>query len=292
MSGNQITSLPLVHQGKVGDVHEIPGTNYLLPFRSNRISGLNVVVKPEMADKGKILNLLTTWWMRGPLRNVVPNHLTGIPLERYLSGKELELARDRAEVVKKLNPLLIEAITRNHLFGTGYQSYLETGEVCGIKLPKGLKEGDRLPEPIFTPSLKSKEDPHITFQEMCNLIGTSLALQIRDVSLKINSIGSDHLRRRGIIVADTKMEYGTDENGILVLMDEVLTPDCSRFWLLDAYEDRGEVVSLDKQRIRDYMQKQSKSGWDKTTPLILPDWLVEEVRGDYWKIYHIITGAA
>lgn len=285
-----IESLLLIHSGKVGDVYEA-GRDNLLLVRSDRVSGLNVKLLTPMVDKGIVLNSLSKWWMTGPLKGIVANHLTGLPLSDFMPQDDVKKVSGRGEIVKKLNPILIEAVVRRHITGTGYKSYLETGEICGINLVQGLKDGDRLPDAIFTPTEKSDDDPAITFERMCELIGLELSEQIRTVSMEIFAVAEKHLLDRGIILADTKFEFGLDEDGTLTLMDEVLTPDSSRFWLKEPFDSHHKIVSLDKQKIRDWMKAQKDAGnWDGKTPITLPDDLVIEVANDYKNIYTLITG--
>lgn len=286
---SELKSVTLIHRGKVGDVYEA-GQNNLLLIRSDRVSGLNVKLLTPMLNKGVVLNNLSKWWMEGPLKGIVANHLTGLPLSDFISVEEVFEVSGRGEIVKKLNPVLIEAVVRRHITGSGYKAYLETGEICGIKLPEGLKDGDRLPEAIFTPTEKSDDDPAITFERMCELIGPELAEQIRTVSMAIFAVAEMRLLDRGIILADTKFEFGLDKDGTLTLMDEVLTPDSSRFWLKEPFDHEHKVVSLDKQKIRDWMKVQKDVGvWDGKSSIALPDDLVAEVSSDYEKIFRRIT---
>lgn len=281
-----LSHLPLHHPGKVGDVYVVD-EDYLLLLRSDRVSGFNVKLLSTMPYKGCVLNQLSAWWMNGVLQNIIPNHLTNIQLASVISDEvDLKLAMGRASVVKKLKPVMVEAVVRRHLTGSGYKSYLETGQICGITLPAGLRDGNRLDEIIFTPTEKSDTDPAITFDQMEVMIGATLAEQIRDVSLQIFQIAEAYLMERGIILADTKIEFGLDHTGALVLMDEVLTPDSSRLWLKDAYEN-GKIVSLDKQKIRDWMKANNV-----TVPTVLPDDLIQEVSQDYVRIFELITGQA
>lgn len=285
----KLTSLPQIHSGKVGDVYQAGG--FLLLLRSDRGSGLNVKLTTEMPGKGIILNTLSKWWMENPLKDIIPNHLTGIPLSNFLSAEDEVIAFGRAEIVKKLEPILVEAVVRRHLTGTAFKDYQKTGEVCGIKLPPGLKDGDRLSAPIFTPTEKSERDPPITFCQMCERIGPQLSTQILETSLKIFEVAEKHLLARGIILADTKFEFGLDNDGTLTLMDEVLTPDSSRFWVKEVFDRERRIVSLDKQKIRDRMQSQKDKGlWDGVTPFALPDSLTQEVIDDYRRIYNLIVG--
>lgn len=291
---SEVSSLHLIHTGKVADVYDIGqmrGQEVVMIVRTDRVSGLNVKLSTPIPGKGVVLNQMSEWWMRGPLNGVVANHLTNIKPETILLPSEASSVKGRASVVEKLHPILVEAVVRRYLTGTGYKAYLKTGKVCGVQLPVGLLEGSRLDVPIFTPTEKSEKDPAITFEEMCVSLGNDLATKIRTVSLQIFEIAEEHLSSRGVILADAKFEFGQDVKGNLVLMDEVLTPDSSRFWLKESFELHKTVVSLDKQKIRDWLARKKESGeWDGTSTLALPPYLVAEVAKDYQNIYRIVTG--
>mgnify|MGYP001773999542 CR=1 FL=1 len=282
-----IMSKELQHTGKVGDVFSLEN-GFLILRRSDRMSGMNVKLETIMPNKGKILSQLSTFWLKGPLADIVPNHLTDFELSKCVAADELVDFEGRSVVVQNLKQIPIEAIVRRHLTGTAYKEYLRTGSVWGIDLPKGLKDGDRLDFPIFTPTEKTENDDPITFEEMGEQIGKELAEQIRDVSLKIFLTAEDRLAKQGIILADTKFEYGLNPDGKLVIMDEVLTPDSSRFWCMESFYVSGKIVSYDKQKIRDWMKKEKERTGEY--PIVLPDWLVEEVAADYAAIYEMITG--
>jgi phosphoribosylaminoimidazole-succinocarboxamide synthase len=279
-------SKELVHTGKVGDVYSLEN-GMLILRRSDRISGMNVKLETIMPNKGKILSQLSTFWLNGPLADITPNHLTNFELDMCIVEDEFIDFVGRSVVVKNLKQVPVEAIVRRHITGSAYKEYLKTGMYCGIILPTGLKDGDSLDFPIFTPTEKTETDDPITFDEMCEQIGTELAEQIRDVSMKIFLTAEARLERQGIILADTKFEFGLDKDGKLVLMDEVLTPDSSRFWCMESFYMFGKIVSYDKQKIRDWMTKEKERIGEY--PTILPDWLVEEVAADYAAIYEMIT---
>jgi len=279
------------HKGKVGnlfDLEKYPGL--MLLQRTKRMSGLNVQILNEMPTKGMILNQLSQWWLKGLLKDIVANHLVDIPDDFFIVNNLKEYSLD-SSIVKRLNPILCEAIVRNYLYGSSEKPYEETGMICGVKVKPGLKSGDKLPEPIFTPTEKTDTDDHFTFKEMSDLVGLEIAEKIRDISLKINKVASEYLERRGIILVDMKLEFGIDENGKLYLMDEVLTPDACRFWDLLSYYLEGKIVSKDKQKARDRLALMKENGeWDGVNPVALPDDLVDEMSVDYEEIFFDITG--
>lgn len=283
----KIMTKELVHTGKVGDVFSLEN-GLLILRRSDRISGMNVKLTTQMPGKGKILSQLSTWWLEKQLTDIVANHLTEFKVVQCVSTDELFEFDGRSVVVKSLKQIPVEAIVRRHITGSAFKEYKKTGEYCGIKLPEGLKDGDRLEKPIFTPTEKTETDDPLTFEEMSDQISLELAEKIRNVSLKIFITAEKILEKQGIILADTKFEFGFDKDGNLTLMDEVLTPDSSRFWDLCAYYVEGKIVSRDKQKIRNWMSKikEEKGGY----PIILPNWLIEEVSADYAEIFEIITG--
>jgi len=282
-------NMDLVHKGKVANVYDL-GDSRLLLSRTNRMSGLNAQLTTDMPNKGNILNQLSQWWMKEPLKDIIDNHLLSIP-DDFFNSLELESFENNSSVVKKLKPILVEAVVRRHLFGSGYKSYQETGQVCGITLPPGLKNGDRLEEIIFTPTEKTATDDPISFDEMSQQIGTELSEKIRKISLQIFEVAEKILADKNIILVDAKFEFGLDENENLVLMDEVLTPDSSRFWKMEPYETAGKIVSRDKQKARDWLAQKKESGeWDGKSPIGLPNNLLIEISNDYAEIFEQITG--
>ncbi|NNJ93870.1 MAG: phosphoribosylaminoimidazolesuccinocarboxamide synthase [Halobacteria archaeon] len=262
---SNIKSLPLLVRGKVRDVYAV-GDDRLLIVTTDRLSAFDVVLPEPIPGKGAVLTSVSNFWFR-LTRNVVPNHLVDMPLEEVLpDAAERAEVEGRAVVVKKLDALPVEAIVRGYLIGSGWKDYQRTGTVCGIGLPAGLQLADRLPEPIFTPSTKAAagaHDENIDFDRTCELIGAALAAQVRDVSLRIYTTCAAYALERGIIIADTKFEFGLDAEGRLVLIDEVLTPDSSRFWPADSYRPGTSPASFDKQFVRDYLESVD---WDKTPP--------------------------
>ena len=257
-------SLPLIHQGKVRDIYDIDKNNMLI-VASDRLSAFDVIFDQPILDKGKILTSIANYWF-DKTEHIIQNHLTGIALKDVLPEKESRALEGRAIVVKKLKPLPIEAVVRGYIIGSGWKEYLSLGSVCGISLPSGLKLAEKLESPIYTPSSKAaagEHDTNISFAETEALVGASLAKQIRDKSFALYSFASEHALNRGIIIADTKFEFGLDSNNQLTLMDEALTPDSSRFWPLSDYFPGQSPKSFDKQIIRDYLETQD---WNKAPP--------------------------
>ncbi len=257
-------SLPLIHQGKVRDIYDIDKNNMLI-VASDRLSAFDVIFDQPILDKGKILTSIANYWF-DKTEHIIQNHLTGIALKDVLPEKESRALEGRAIVVKKLKPLPIEAVVRGYIIGSGWKEYLNLGSVCGISLPSGLKLAEKLESPIYTPSSKAaagEHDTNISFAETEALVGAGLAKQIRDKSFALYSFASEHALNRGIIIADTKFEFGLDSNNQLTLMDEALTPDSSRFWPLSDYFPGQSPKSFDKQIIRDYLETLD---WNKAPP--------------------------
>ena len=262
-----LARLKLHHRGKVRDVYQLD-SEHLLIIATDRLSAFDVVLPTAIPGKGKMLTAIANFWFQR-LVDVVPNHLQLATLtlpELALSNAELAQIDDRAVIARKLNPLPIEAIVRGYLVGSGWREYQQTGTVCGISLASDLRLAERLAQPIFTPSTKAvsgAHDENITFQQAIDLCGENLAEQIREISLNLYCQAATYARGRGIIIADTKFEFGLDEYGQLVLMDEILTPDSSRFWPADQYSPGRNPPSFDKQFVRDYLQTLD---WNKTAP--------------------------
>ncbi|OIP98906.1 MAG: phosphoribosylaminoimidazolesuccinocarboxamide synthase [Zetaproteobacteria bacterium CG2_30_46_52] len=260
-----IQSLKLIHTGKVRDMYEIDA-DHILIVTTDRLSAFDVVLPTPVPGKGEILNQVSDFWFK-KMAHIIPSQTSSMTLEQALPNAE-ERARvaSRALVVKRLKPLPIEAIVRGYLIGSGWKEYQASGAVCGIPLPQGLRLADKLPEPIFTPSTKADvgaHDENIDFDRMCVLIGDELATQVRDVSLRLYKEAAEYALSRGIIIADTKFEFGLDADGKLVQIDESLTPDSSRFWDVDSYAPETSPPSFDKQIIRDWLETLD---WDKTAP--------------------------
>ncbi len=260
-----ITSLPLLSRGKVRDNYAV-GDDKLLMVASDRISAFDVIMDQGIPGKGEMLTRISRFWFER-LADVVPNHLTGIDPESVVAPHEREQVRGRALVVKRLQPLPVEAVVRGYLAGSGWKDYQASGRVCGVALPDGLQQAARLPNPIFTPATKAElgeHDENIDFGHMVRLVGVELAAQVRDVSLELYRRAAEYARERGIILADTKFEFGLDAQQRLVWMDEALTPDSSRFWPADQWREGISPPSFDKQFLRDWLE--SVPGWNKRAP--------------------------
>jgi phosphoribosylaminoimidazole-succinocarboxamide synthase len=285
---SEIPELKLLSRGKVRDIYDLGDS--LLIVSTDRISAFDHVLPNGIPDKGKVLNQISLFWFDA-MSGLVRNHLREHRSERFPANilRHAGMLHGRAVVVKRLEMLPVECVVRGYLSGSGYKEYLKTGAVSGIKLPAGLKESDRLPQPIFTPSTKavSGHDENIPFENVVELIGRPTAEAARDLSLKIYERGCRHAETRGILIADTKFEFGRDPEG-LVLADEVLTPDSSRFWPADSYRPGGAQASLDKQFVRDYLES---IRWDKKPPAPkLPDAIVEGARQRYVDIFRRLSG--
>ncbi len=260
-----LRSLPLLHRGKVRDNYAI-GDDRLLIFASDRLSAFDVVLPDPIPGKGRVLTAISNFWF-GRTRHIVANHLTDEPLSRYLpDAAERAPLEGRSVVVQRLKPLPIEAVVRGYLIGSGWKDYQATGKVCGIALPAGLRQAAKLPAPIFTPATKAaagQHDENVPFEAIADTVGGGVAARVRDLTLALYAFASDYARGRGILIADTKFEFGLDGRGEVVLMDEALTPDSSRFWPADKYREGGSPPSFDKQYVRDYLERLD---WDKRAP--------------------------
>ncbi len=286
---SNIRSLPLVYRGKVRDSYAV-GDDKLLLITSDRLSAFDVVMNQPIPDKGRVLNAMSNFWFE-KLAHIVPNHLTGIDPESVVAPGEREQVRGRAVVAMRLKPIPVEAVVRGYLIGSGWKDYQRTGEVCGIELPPGLQLASRLPEPIFTPATKAEmgaHDENISFERAMSAIGAELAFKVRTESLALYRAAADYALTRGIIIADTKFEFGTDADGHLRLMDEVLTADSSRFWPADDYEEGVSPPSFDKQFVRDWLEAQH---WNKTPPPPdLPPDIIERTADKYREALVRLTG--
>ena len=265
MFNADIQSLKMLHRGKVRDMYEVD-ENHLLIVTTDRLSAFDVVLPTPVPGKGEVLTAISDFWFNR-LSHIVPHHLAEMPLEEALTNAaEYERVRTRAIVVKRLRPLPVEAIVRGYLIGSGWKEYQKQGSVCGIKLPAGLRLADQLPEPIFTPSTKAAvgdHDENISFEQTRALIGAELAEKVRDASLKLYKEAAAYALTKGIIIADTKFEFGLDEHDNLVQIDESLTPDSSRFWPVDGYRPGENPPSFDKQFVRDWLETLE---WNKQAP--------------------------
>src|SRR5467141_2369233 len=286
---SKIKTLPRIGQGKVRDIYAV-GSDKMLIVTSDRLSAFDVVLSDPIPDKGRVLNEMANFWFER-LRHVVPNQLTGVDPESVVTEEERPQVRGRSMVVKKLKPLPIEAVVRGYLIGSGWKDYQKAGTVCGIPLPAGLKQADKLPEVIFTPATKAEagvHDENISYERAEKLIGKTLAAKVRDVSFRLYREAAGYARGRGIIIADTKFEFGTDEKGNLVLIDEALTADSSRLWPADDYRPGISPPSVDKQYVRDYLETLD---WKKTPPAPrLPPEVVARTSEKYREALFRLTG--
>ncbi len=287
-----LKSLSLLHRGKVRDVYAIDDERLLI-VATDRLSAFDVILPDPIPGKGAVLTAVSNFWF-SRLRNIIPNHLLDVPLREVIPDPD-EAARveGRAVVARRARALPVEAIARGYLIGSGWKDYQRTGSVCGIPLPAGLQLAAQLPEPIFTPSTKAAvgdHDENVSFEHICTLIGTELATQIRDVTLKLYTQAAEYAASRGIIIADTKFEFGLDRNGELMLIDEALTPDSSRFWPAEQYSVGTSPPSFDKQFVRDYLETLD---WDKRAPgPRLPPEILEKTAAKYREAQERLTGAS
>lgn len=284
-----IKSLKLIHQGKVRDIYAIDDATMLL-VSTDRLSAFDVILPTGIANKGAMLTQMANFWFE-KLKHIVPNHLTNIAPESVVAEDEQAQVAGRAVVVKKLKALPIEAIVRGYLVGSGWKEYKQTGTVCDIKLPAGLQEAAKLPAPLFTPSSKAavgEHDENICIAQVEALIGKDLAAQVAKVAIELYSEAAQYALTKGIIIADTKFEFGLDNNGTLHVMDEVLTPDSSRFWPADTYQIGSSPPSYDKQYVRDWLES---IHWNKTPPApTLPDDVAQHTSEKYMEAYERLTG--
>jgi phosphoribosylaminoimidazole-succinocarboxamide synthase len=287
---SHIKSLPLLGRGKVRDMYAV-GEDHLLIVTTDRLSAFDVVLPDPIPDKGRVLNELSNFWFR-KLGHIVPNHLDGVAPDTVVKGgDEAAQVKGRSVVARKLKPLPVEAVVRGYLIGSGWKDYQKTGGVCGIPLPKGLRQADKLPEVIFTPATKAEvgaHDENISFAQVEKMIGKALAAKVRDVSIRLYREAADFARERGIIIADTKFEFGTDAKGSLVLIDEALTADSSRFWPVAEYRPGSSPPSFDKQYVRDYLETLA---WNKTPPAPrLPAEVIAKTSDKYREALRRLTG--
>lgn len=288
---SRIESLPLIHRGKVRDLYAL-GQEHLLIITTDRLSAFDVVLPRAIPGKGKVLSELTAFWMRR-FESRIPNHFAAseVDLAKHLRPDELEQCLGRGVVVRKLRALPVEAVARGYLIGSGWKDYQASGEICGVALPAGLQLADKLPQPIFTPAFKApkgEHDANISFAETERLIGPQLAAQVRDITLALYREASEYAATRGIIIADTKFEFGIDDKGTLHLIDEVLTPDSSRFWPAAGYRPGISPPSFDKQYVRDYLETLD---WNKTAPgPPLPDEVVLRTAEKYREAQRLLIG--
>lgn len=282
-----IQSLQLFHQGKVRDTYVVDDQHFLM-VTSDRISAFDVIMNEAVESKGKILSRVSNFWFN-KTESIIKNHLTDIAPESVVKDHEIPLIKDRSVVVKRLQPLPVEAIVRGYLIGSGWKDYQSSGSVSGITLPKNLQQAEKLAEPIFTPSTKAAvgdHDENISFDQMANVIGEDRAKNIKDKSIEIYNFARDYALDRGIIIADTKFEFGLDDQGDLILMDEILTPDSSRFWDADLYKIGISPQSFDKQFLRDWLES---IDWNKQPPPPpLPSDVIEMTKQKYQHVQHLL----
>jgi phosphoribosylaminoimidazole-succinocarboxamide synthase len=285
----RLKSLPLVHRGKVRDIYDA-GPKHLLIVTSDRLSAFDVVLPDPIPGKGAVLNGISRFWF-GKTAHIIPNQLTSLRVEDVIKDPvEQALLKDRAVIVRKLRALPIEAVARGYLIGSGWKDYQKTGAVCGIPLPKGLQQAEKLPETLFTPATKApkgQHDENISFEETVQLLGKPLAEKVRDTTFKIYAFAAQYALERGIIIADTKLEFGVDPAGQLFLIDEVLTPDSSRFWPADTYRPGISPPSFDKQFVRDYLETLD---WPKQPPAPrVPAEIIQKTAEKYREAYDRLT---
>jgi phosphoribosylaminoimidazole-succinocarboxamide synthase len=282
---SSIKSLPLIARGKVRDIYAIDDEKMLI-VTTDRLSAFDVILPDPIPGKGKVLTAVSNFWF-GKLADVSPNHLTGIAPESVVTADERDQVEGRAIVVRRLKPLPIEAVVRGYLIGSGWVDYSSTGAVCGVALPHGLRMASRLPTPIFTPATKAAagdHDENISHAQTQALIGDALTAQVQETAIALYSAAAEHARSRGIIIADTKFEFGLDRDGNLILIDEALTPDSSRFWPADQYQEGSNPPSFDKQFVRDYLETLD---WNKQAPgPRLPVDIIERTGDKYREAMH------
>ncbi len=287
---SNLTSLKFLHRGKVRDLYEVDA-DHLLIVQTDRLSAFDVILDDPIPGKGEVLTAVSNFWFK-KLGGVIPNHLSGIDPESVVKTEaEKAQVRGRAFVTKKLKPLPIEAIVRGYLVGSGWKDYKKTGAVCGIQLPTGLQEAQKLPQPLFTPSTKAavgEHDENISFEEAKKLLGAEMAEKVKNATLALYTQAADYALTRGIIIADTKFEFGTDAAGTLYLIDEALTPDSSRFWPADQYKVGSNPPSFDKQFVRDWLEA---SGWNKQAPAPrVPADVLQRTADKYREAQRLLTG--
>ncbi|MDD4978011.1 MAG: phosphoribosylaminoimidazolesuccinocarboxamide synthase [Gallionella sp.] len=288
---SNLTSLPFLHRGKVRDLYEVDA-QHLLIVQTDRLSAFDVILDDPIPGKGEVLTAVSNFWF-AKLGHVIPNHLSGIAPESVVKGaEEIAQVRGRAFVTKKLKPLPIEAIVRGYLVGSGWKDYQKTGTICGLALPAGLREAEKLPQPLFTPSTKAAigdHDENISYAQAVELLGEKMAEKVRDATLALYTEAANYAATKGIIIADTKFEFGVDEAGTLYLIDEALTPDSSRFWPADQYKVGSNPPSFDKQFVRDWLES---TGWNKQAPAPrIPAEVLEKTAAKYREAQTRLLGA-
>ena len=295
---SSIQSLPLLARGKVRDNYAVD-TDRILMVASDRLSAFDVIMGEPIPGKGELLTQMALWWF-DRLGHLCPNHLTGVAPESVVTPDEVAQVQGRSMLVKRLKPIPVEAVVRGYLAGSGWQEYQQNRAVCGVPLPEGLTNASQLPRPIFTPAAKAamgEHDENISYEKVVEIVGPLLAQQIREISIALYETAAAIALTRGMIIADTKFEFGLDDDGTLVLMDEVLTPDSSRYWPIEGYEEAlrngANPPSYDKQFVRDWLEAMRVNGkpWDKTPPAPrLPAEVIEKTAGKYREALQRLTG--
>ncbi len=291
MSGileTNLKSLPFLHRGKVRDIYAV-GEDHLLVIQTDRLSAFDVILDDPIPNKGQVLTTMSNFWFK-KFGSLMPNHMTDIDPVTLVAADERNQVEGRAIVVKKFKPLAIEAIVRGYIIGSGWKDYKKTGMVCGHVLPEGLKEGQKLSQVLFTPSTKApigQHDENISFAEAENIVGADVAAKVRDLSIQLYSQAAEFAATKGIIIADTKFEFGLDKAGNIYLIDEILTPDSSRFWPASSYKEGMSPPSFDKQFVRDWLEKQP---WDKKAPAPhLPVEIARQTGDKYAEALRLLT---
>lgn len=283
-----LKSLPFLYRGKVRDIYQVDAER-LLVIQTDRLSAFDVILPTPIPGKGRMLTAMSLFWFH-KLAHVIPNHLLDVAPESLVAPNEVDQVAGRSMVVRRLKPLPVEAIVRGYVAGSGWKDYRKTQAICGIALPPGLREADKLPQPIFTPSTKAAigdHDENIDFAQVEKLIGSAYAVQVRDAAIRLYSEAADYAAGRGIIIADTKFEFGTDASGRLYLIDEALTSDSSRFWPRDQYQPGSSPPSFDKQFVRDWLEAQN---WNKKPPApALPDVILQKTAAKYEEALRLLT---
>ena len=295
LHSSSIHSLPLLARGKVRDNYAV-GDDRILMVASDRLSAFDVILGEPIPGKGALLTRMALFWF-DKLGHICPNHLTGEAPESVVGADEVAQVRDRSMLVKRLKPLPVEAVVRGYLAGSGWKEYQQNQSVCGVPLPPGLKNASKLPRPIYTPAAKAaagEHDENISFERTVEMVGADLATRMRDTSIALYQAGAEIAAARGIIIADTKFEFGLDTAGALVLMDEVLTPDSSRFWPVESYVEGGNPPSYDKQFVRDWLEQVRIDGkpWNKRPPAPqVPQDVIANTAAKYREALHRLTGS-
>ena len=284
-----IENLELIARGKVRDIYHIDD-DHMLIVTTDRLSAFDVVFSQPIPKKGELLTQVSNFWFEKSAA-MVPNHLTNLNLRDYVSEQDYNNLAPRSIIVKRLKTLPVEAIVRGYVIGSGWKDYQASGQICGIQLPPNLQQAQKLPEPIFTPSSKAAVGDHdinISFQQTIDLIGETHAEQVKQIAINLYNMAADYAASRGIIIADTKFEFGIDDNDQIVLIDEILTPDSSRYWPADQYRAGISPPSYDKQFLRDYLETLD---WDKTPPApMVPQEIIEKMQGKYQEVHDILLG--